>query len=155
MTSWSFWSRIKSSAGIKLAAVVGLVAAFLQAAPPLEGLEAAVGPLGWLLIGGGFYLIAMMRFEWKCPVLLKPHLKGRMKTLALKDGDGCLCSLRMNCDAGGALNLKGWMWAELRQSPIKTSLRLQSFSMVTFQLTGALVNSHQHGSSMHFMSTPS
>ena len=37
MMSWSYWSGIKSSSGIKLAAVAGLVAGFLQAAPLLKG----------------------------------------------------------------------------------------------------------------------
>ncbi|MCI1037726.1 hypothetical protein [Pseudomonas putida] len=78
MISWSFWSRMKSSTGIKLAAVGGLVAAFLQAAPPLKGAEAAAVPLSWLLLGGGFYLLAVICFELRCPVLLK-------RTLAAKD----------------------------------------------------------------------
>ncbi|MEW5506013.1 hypothetical protein [Pseudomonas antarctica] len=84
MTSWSFWSRMKSSAGIKLAAVGGLVAAFLQAAPPLKGAEAAVGPLSWLLVGGGFYLLAVIWFEWKCPILLKRTLAGKDEYLGIE-----------------------------------------------------------------------
>lgn len=60
MTSWSFWSRMKSSTGIKLAAVGGLIATFLQAAPELKGAQGAVGPLSWLLLGGGFYLLAVL-----------------------------------------------------------------------------------------------
>ena len=84
MTSWSFWSRMKSSAGIKLAAVGGLVAAFLQAAPLLKGAEAAVGPLSWLLVGGGCYLLAVIWFEWKCPVLLKRTLAGRDEYLGIE-----------------------------------------------------------------------
>jgi len=84
MTSWSFWSRMKSSAGIKLAAVGGLIAAFLQAAPPLKGADAAVGPLSWLLVGGGFYLLAVIWFEWKCPVLLKRTLTGKDEYLGIE-----------------------------------------------------------------------
>lgn len=84
MTSWSFWSRMKSGAGIKLAAVGGLVAAFIQAAPPLKGAEAAVGPLSWLLVGGGFYLLAVIWFEWKCPVLLKRTLAGKEEYLGIE-----------------------------------------------------------------------
>lgn len=84
MTSWSFWSRMKSSAGIKLAAVGGLVAAFLQAAPQLKGAEAAVGPLSWLLVGGGFYLLAVIWFEWTCPVLLKRTLAGKDEYLGIE-----------------------------------------------------------------------
>ncbi|MFL8990396.1 hypothetical protein Q8X48_23420 [Pseudomonas sp. QLc11A] len=84
MTSWSFWSRMKSGAGIKLAAVGGLVAAFLQAAPSLKGAEAAVGPLSWLLVGGGFYLLAVIWFEWKCPVLLKRTLAGKDEYLGIE-----------------------------------------------------------------------
>ena len=83
MTSWSFWSRMKSGAGIKLAAVGGLVAAFLQAAPELKG-AAAVGPLSWLLVGGGFYLLAVLWFEWKCPVLLKRTLAGKEEYLGIE-----------------------------------------------------------------------
>ena len=83
-TSWSFWSRMKSSTGIKLAAVGGLVAAFLQAAPILKGAEAAVGPLGWLLVGGGFYLLAVIWFEAKCPVLLKRTLVGKDEYLGIE-----------------------------------------------------------------------
>lgn len=83
-TSWSFWSRMKSSTGIKLAAVGGLVAAFLQAAPPLKGAEAAVGPLSWLLLGGGFYLLAVIWFELRCPVLLKRTLAGRDEYLGIE-----------------------------------------------------------------------
>lgn len=48
MTSWSFWSQMKSSTGIKLAAVGALVAALLQAAPLLQGSGVAVVPLSWL-----------------------------------------------------------------------------------------------------------
>lgn len=84
MTSWSFWSRMKSGAGIKLAAVGGLVAAFLQAAPPLKGAEAAVGPLSWLLVGGSFYLLAVIWFEWKCPVLLKRTFAGKDEYLGIE-----------------------------------------------------------------------
>lgn len=84
MMSWSFWSRMKSGAGIKLAAVGGLVAAFIQAAPPLKGAEAAVGPLSWLLVGGGFYLLAVIWFEWKCPVLLKRTLAGKEEYLGIE-----------------------------------------------------------------------
>lgn len=84
VTSWSFWSRMKSSAGIKLAAVGGLVAAFLQAAPPLKGTEAAVGPLSWLLVGGSFYLLAVIWFEWKCPALLKRTLAGKDEYLGIE-----------------------------------------------------------------------
>ncbi|NWC79303.1 hypothetical protein HX798_03260 [Pseudomonas putida] len=51
---------MKSSTGIKLAAVGGLIATFLQAAPELKGAQAAVGPLSWLLLGGGFYLLAVL-----------------------------------------------------------------------------------------------
>ena len=84
MTSWSFWSRMKSGAGIKLAAVGGLAAAFLQAAPSLKGAEAAVGPLSWLLVGGGFYLLAVIWFEAKCPVLLKRTLAGKDEYLGIE-----------------------------------------------------------------------
>ncbi|MGH8379530.1 hypothetical protein [Pseudomonas sp.] len=84
MTSWSFWSRMKSSTGIKLAAVGGLVAAFLQAAPGLRGAEAAVGPLSWLLLGGGFYLLAVICFEVRCPVLLKRTLSGKDEYLGIE-----------------------------------------------------------------------
>jgi hypothetical protein len=84
MTSWSFWSQMKSSAGIKLAAVGGLVAAFIQAAPPLKGAEAAVGPLSWLLVGGGFYLLAVIWFELKCPILLKRTLAGKEAYLGIE-----------------------------------------------------------------------
>lgn len=76
MTSWSFWSRMKSSSGIKLAAAGGLVAAFFQAAPILKGTEATVGPLGWLLVAGFFYVLAVMLFEARCPDLLKRTLAG-------------------------------------------------------------------------------
>lgn len=75
---------MKSGAGIKLATVGGLVAAFLQAAPPLKGAESAVGPLSWLLIGGGFYLLAVIWFEWKCPVLLKRTLTGKDECLGVE-----------------------------------------------------------------------
>lgn len=84
MTSWSFWSQMKSSTGIKLAAVGGLVAAFLQAAPPLKGAEAQVGPLSWLLLGGGFYLLAVTWFEIRCPVLLKRTLAGKSEYLGVE-----------------------------------------------------------------------
>lgn len=84
MMSWSFWSRMKSGAGIKLAAVGGLVAAFIQAAPPLKGAEAAVGPLSWLLVGGSFYLLAVIWFEWKCPVLLKRTLAEKEEYLGIE-----------------------------------------------------------------------
>ena len=84
MTSWSFWSRMKSGTGIKLAAVGGLVAAFLQAAPELKGAAAAVGPLSWLLVGGGFYFLAVIWFEWRCPVLLKRTLAGKDEYLGIE-----------------------------------------------------------------------
>lgn len=84
MMSWSFWSGIKSSTGIKLAAVAGLVAGFLQAAPLLKGAEVAVGPLGWLLVSGGFYLLAVLWFECRCPVLLKRTLAGKQEYLGIE-----------------------------------------------------------------------
>jgi len=84
MTSWSFWSRMKSSTGIKLAAVGGLIATFLQAAPELKGAQAAVGPLSWLLLGGGFYLLAVLWFEFRCPVLLKRTLAGKDEYLGIE-----------------------------------------------------------------------
>jgi hypothetical protein len=84
MMSWSYWSGIKSSSGIKLAAVAGLVAGFLQAAPLLKGAEVAVGPLGWLLVSGGFYLLAVLWFEWKCPVLLKRTFEGKQEYLGIE-----------------------------------------------------------------------
>jgi hypothetical protein len=84
MTSWSFWSRMKSSTGIKLAAVGGLVAAFLQAAPSLKGGEAAVGPLGWLLVGGVLYVCAVLWFEVRCPVLLKRSLARNEEYLGIE-----------------------------------------------------------------------
>lgn len=84
MTSWSFWSQMKSSTGIKLAAVGGLIAAFLQAAPQLKGAETPVGPLSWLLLGGGFYLLAVTWFEIRCPVLLKRTLAGKNEYLGIE-----------------------------------------------------------------------
>lgn len=84
MMSWSFWSGIKSSTGIKLAAVAGLVAGFLQAAPLLKGAEVAVGPFGWLLVSGGFYVLAVLWFEWRCPVLLKRTLAGKQEYLGIE-----------------------------------------------------------------------
>lgn len=84
MMSWSCWYGVKSSTGIKLAAVVGLVAGFLQAAPLLKGAEVAVGPLGWLLVSGGFYLLAVLWFEWRCPVLLKRTLAGKQEYLGIE-----------------------------------------------------------------------
>lgn len=84
MTSWSFWSQMKSSTGIKLAAVGALVAALLQAAPPLQGSEAAVVPLSWLLLGAGFYLMAVIWFEVRCPVLLKRGLAGKEEYLGIE-----------------------------------------------------------------------
>lgn len=84
MLSWSYWSGIKSSTGIKLAAVAGLVAGFLQAAPLLKGAEITVGPLGWLLVSGGFYLLAVLWFEWRCPVLLKRTLAGKQDYLGIE-----------------------------------------------------------------------
>ncbi|MFS2161134.1 hypothetical protein ACCD10_27875 [Pseudomonas sp. Pseusp122] len=84
MMSWSFWSGIKSSTGIRLAAVAGLVAGFLQAAPLLKGGEVAVGPLGWLLVSAGFYLLAVLWFECRCPVLLKRTLAGKQEYLGIE-----------------------------------------------------------------------
>lgn len=84
MMSWSFWSGIKSSTGIKLAAIAGLVAGFLQAAPLLKGAEVAVGPLGWLLVSGGFYLLAVLWFEWRCSVLLKRTLAGKQEYMGIE-----------------------------------------------------------------------
>ncbi|WP_339535453.1 hypothetical protein [Pseudomonas hunanensis] len=75
---------MKSSTGIKLAAVGGLIAAFLQAAPLLQGAEVAVVPLSWLLLGGGFYLLAVIWFEATCPVLLKRSLAGRNEYLGIE-----------------------------------------------------------------------
>lgn len=84
MMSWSFWPGIKSSTGIRLAAVAGLVAGFLQAAPLLKGAEVAVGPLGWLLVSAGFYLLAVLWFECRCPVLLKRTLAGKQEYLGIE-----------------------------------------------------------------------
>ncbi|WP_070886932.1 hypothetical protein [Pseudomonas argentinensis] len=84
MISWSFWSRMKSSTGVKLVAIGGLVAAFLQAAPDLKGVEAAVLPLSWLLLGGVFYLLAVICFEIRCPVLLKRTLASNEDYLGIE-----------------------------------------------------------------------
>lgn len=84
MTSWSFWSRMKSSTGIRLAAVCGLVAAFLQAAPLLKGADVTVGPLSWLLVSGGFYFLAVIWFECTCPGLLKRTLAGKEEYLGIE-----------------------------------------------------------------------
>ncbi|RUQ46288.1 hypothetical protein D8M30_14345 [Corynebacterium pseudodiphtheriticum] len=81
--------QLDSDGGIKLAAVAGLVAGFLQAAPLLKGVEVAVGPFGWLLVSGGFYVLAVLWFEWRCPVLLKRTLQGNSSTWELKVDAGC------------------------------------------------------------------
>lgn len=61
-----------------------MVDGFLQAAPLLKGAEVAVGPLGWLLVSGGFYLLAVLWFEWKCPVLLKRTVEGKQEHMGIE-----------------------------------------------------------------------
>lgn len=75
VTSWTYWSHMKSTTGLKFAAAGGLISAFFQAAPGLRGGATTAEPLGWLLIAGFLYVLAVLWFEFRCPVLLKRALK--------------------------------------------------------------------------------
>lgn len=75
VTSWTYWSHMKSATGLKFAAAGGLISAFFQAAPGLRQAQAASEPLGWLLIAGLFYVLAVLWFELRCPNLLKRALR--------------------------------------------------------------------------------
>lgn len=74
VTSWKFWSNMKSTTGLKFAAVGGLVSAFFQASPTLKGPATTPEPLSWLLMAGLLYVLAVVWFEFRCPVLLKRSL---------------------------------------------------------------------------------
>jgi hypothetical protein len=87
---------MKSTTGLKFAAAGGLVSAFFQAAPSLSAGREASDPLGWLLISGLLYVLAVLWFEFRCPSLLKRVLnkdtsylgiEGRRWLLALVDDE--------------------------------------------------------------------
>ena len=82
-TSWSFWSHLKSSTGLKFAAVAGLVSALFQAAPTLRGQVSGTEPFNWLLVAGLFYIVAVIWFELCCPTLLKQSLSPKPRYLGL------------------------------------------------------------------------
>lgn len=75
VTSWSYWSHMKSTTGLKFAAAGGLISAFFQAAPSLKSTQMASEPLGWLLVAGFLYVVAVLWFEFRCPALIKRALK--------------------------------------------------------------------------------
>ncbi len=92
VTSWKFWSHMKSTTGLKFAAVGGLVSAFFQASPALRGAATAPEPLSWLLIAGLLYVLAVLWFELRCPVLLKRSLNKNSDYLGI-DGRRWLLAL--------------------------------------------------------------
>jgi hypothetical protein len=82
-TGWTFWSHLKSSTGLKFAAVAGLVSTLFQAAPTLRGKINGGEPFNWLLIAGLFYILAVVWFEVCCPTLLKQSLSAKPRYLGL------------------------------------------------------------------------
>ncbi|MGF6091133.1 hypothetical protein [Pseudomonas sp. 18173] len=82
-TSWSFWSHMKSSTGLKFAAIAGLVSALFQAVPELRGHTKDAVPFNWLLVAGLFYIVAVVWFEVCCPTLLKQSLSPKPRYLGL------------------------------------------------------------------------
>ncbi|WP_296224927.1 hypothetical protein [Ralstonia sp. UBA689] len=76
-TGWTFLSYLGTSAGVRFAAIAGLVSAVFQAAPVLHPSGSTATAFRWLLISGAMYLCAAAWFELFCPLLLKQTLRSK------------------------------------------------------------------------------
>lgn len=82
-SGWTFLSQLGTSAGVRFAAVAGLVSAVFQAAPVLTPTGSTATAFRWLLISGAMYLAAVVWFGLFCPLLLKQTLKSKDGTLGM------------------------------------------------------------------------
>lgn len=79
-TGWASLAQLKTTTGVRFAAVAGLVSSVFQAAPMLHNSNAGGTPFIWLLVSGLAYLGAVAWFEVCCPGLLKQAIARRSNT---------------------------------------------------------------------------
>lgn len=82
-SGWTFLAQLGTSAGVRFAAVAGLVSAVFQAAPVLKPASSTATSFRWLLISGAMYIGAVVWFELFCPLLLKQTLKQKGQVLGM------------------------------------------------------------------------
>ncbi|MHA6846525.1 hypothetical protein [Ralstonia syzygii] len=114
-SGWTFLSQLGTSAGVRFAAVAGLVSAVFQAAPVLNPTGSTATAFRWLLISGAMYLGAVVWFGLFCPLLLKQTLKSKDGALGMH-GRRWLRALVED-------ELRRW-WAKRTWSPDPTLLDL-------------------------------